>query len=726
MRPCLIAALLAIATPALAQSPLRLIPMPRSVKPGTTLPLSAGIRVDCQQPCDPQDAFAIADFKAAMAERQIPDIEAPSAPHIFVARFSTPLGKQTYQDSLPASAAEVTAMPSDMSAEGYVILPDQDGIAITANTAAGIFYALQTAKQLVEGYAASAVLHTATIRDWPAMQYRGLHDDLSRGPVDTLEFQKKLIRTLAAYKDNVYSPYFESTQSYPSMPLSAIPGASLTPQDALALVAYAQQYHITVIPEQEAFGHLRHMLTWERYADAAETPHGAVLAPGQTMSIQMIDSMFKDLAAMYPGPFLHIGGDETEDLGVGRTRAAVDTRGLAPVYLDFVQKIVNDLQPLHRKILFWGDIVGNERSAPLLKALPQSFKSQVIAVAWGYTVPKAGFGNYLEPFADSGIPFWVAPSINNYRQIWPNQQKALDDIQQFTHTGQQFGAGGQLNTLWDDDGESLANENWYGILFGAACAWQPSESSIPQFQQSYGPVFHGDATGDIDAAQNELTAAMELLRTSKVIGDTEGSDGLFWVDPWSKNGQNFASAMRPINAPLRLHAEKAISLIAQARTANPSLRESDALDAMDFAARRLDFLGLVYQLSDEMINGFAQAEATAASDHWKKAKPGVSSLLSDINGVNGRMQDITYGYSQLHDMYQQQWLRSYRPANLRPVLERYDFTVALWLSRIDKARVLQREWSDNRAFDSSAVAALGIPAPLQPVAASPIDISPKP
>jgi hexosaminidase len=320
MRPCLIAALLAIATPALAQSPLRLIPMPRSVKPGTTLPLSAGIRVDCQQPCDPQDAFAIADFKAAMAERQIPDTEAPSAPHIFVARFSTPLGSQTYQDSLPAGSPKVTAMPSDMSAEGYVILPDQDGIAITANTAAGIFYALQTAKQLVEGYAASAVLHTATIRDWPAMQYRGLHDDLSRGPVDTLEFQKKLIRTLAAYKDNLYSPYFESTQSYPSMPLSAIPGASLTPQDALALVAYAQQYHVTVIPEQEAFGHLRHMLTWERYADAAETPHGAVLAPGQPMSIQMIDSMFKDLAAMYPGPFLHIGGDETEDLGVGRTR----------------------------------------------------------------------------------------------------------------------------------------------------------------------------------------------------------------------------------------------------------------------------------------------------------------------------------------------------------------------------------------------------------------------
>ena len=38
---------------------------------------------------------------------------------------------------------------------------------------------------------------------------------------------------------------------------------------------------MTIIPEQEAFGHLHHNLTWEMYQPLAETPHGAVLAPGQ-------------------------------------------------------------------------------------------------------------------------------------------------------------------------------------------------------------------------------------------------------------------------------------------------------------------------------------------------------------------------------------------------------------------------------------------------------------
>jgi hexosaminidase len=719
--PFFVAAFVLAATAASAQAPLALVPMPREVTPASTLPLPAGIRINCAAPCSAEDEFAVADLKSALAERHIATTDALNAPHILITRYTTDLGRSIYHETAPA--AEISGMPAAMQPEGYVIQPDNDGVALTADTSAGIFYALQTVKQLITGDGATATFHLATIRDWPAMMYRGLSDDLSRGPLDTLEFQKQIVRTLASYKANVYSPYLESPQAFPSLPLTAIPGASLTPADARALVAYAQQYHVTVIPDQEAFGHLHHNLLWETYQGAAETPHGAVLAPGQPESMAMIDGMFKDLAAMYPGPFLHIGGDETFELGYGRTRAEVDSRGLAPVYLDFISRIVADLQPLHRKILFWGDIA--EKAPELLKAMPQSFKDQVIAVPWIYS-PKPSFAKDIKPFVDSGIPFWVSPAINNYRQVWPNQQLALDDIQRFTRDGQAYGAQGQLNTLWDDDGESLANMNWYGILFGAACAWQKGESSIPQFQQSYGQVFHGDTTGNINAAQNELTAAMHLLESSKVISHTEGTDTLFWMDPWSKDGQAAAARMRPLASPLRLHAERAIALIAAARNANPNLREQDALDAMDFGARRIDFLGLIYQLSDEIITDIAQAQATAASDHWKTAKPGTSSLLGDVNGTNGKLQDLTYGYSQLRDMYEHQWLTSYRPANLRPVLERYDYTIALWLSRVDKTRVLQREWTDSHTLNQADLTSLGVPAPLTPVAASPADIAPKP
>jgi hexosaminidase len=211
---------------------------------------------------------------------------------------------------------------------------------------------------------------------------------------------------------------------------------------------------------------------------------------------------------------------------------------------------------------------------------------------------------------------------------------------------------------------------------------------------------------------------MALLQDSKVIAATEGSDGLFWVDPWSHDGQVIAAKMRPINTELRLHAEKSIELIAKARTQNPTLRETEALDAIDFGARRIDFLGLMFQLSDEMINGYAQAQATLAAGQWRKARPSVAALLSDINGVNGRLQDLTYGYSQLRQMYQEQWLRTYRPANLQPVLERYDYTIQRWLARIDAVRSVQRQWPDQHTLPDASL--LGIPAPVTPVAPSPV------
>jgi len=91
-----------------------------------------------------------------------------------------------------------------------------------------VFYGAQTVKQIVSGDGDQARLYRATIRDWPAMRYRGFHDDLSRGPVPTLDFQKKQIRTLAAYKVNVFSPYFEHTLAYDSNPLIAAPGGALT------------------------------------------------------------------------------------------------------------------------------------------------------------------------------------------------------------------------------------------------------------------------------------------------------------------------------------------------------------------------------------------------------------------------------------------------------------------------------------------------------------------
>jgi hexosaminidase len=706
----LVAGFSLFASLAFAQSPIKLIPIPREVRATADQRLPHGVRIVCGAPCPAEDQFAADDLAATLQGRGIPAAAA--------AGFQIELTR--------LSAHPEVKFSDEMTSEGYAISTTSSSLRVVGATAEGLFYGAQTVKQLIEGIGDRAVLHGANIRDWPAMKYRGLDDDLSRGPITTLEFQKKLMRTLAAYKVNIYSPYFEHTQQYASNPLMAPPG-SVTAAEAAELVAYARQYHITVVPEQEAFGHLHHNLAWEQYQTLAETPHGAVLAPGQAGSVALITQMFTELAALYPGPFLHIGADETVDLGLGQTKGDVDSRGLGPVYLDFLQKIVTALKPLNRKLLFWGDIA--QDSPDLLKDLPQSFKDSTIAVAWVYNPEPRGYDRFLTPFTKAGFETWVAPSVNNFRKVYPNNNYALANIQRFTADGQRLGSTGQLNTIWNDDGEGLFNQDWYGILFGAAAAWQKGESSIPDFEDSYAQVFHGDATGDLNEAQKEMMLAHSVLKDQVKQGD--GTNSIFWLDPMSKDGLRIGAQVLPYAHDLRLHAERALTLIAQARAAAPAspqastgpkvydpadsyptapttLRETAAIDALELGARRMDLIGLKFQLAEEIAEGYQRAYAMQNTTD-KKQRMSVSRELSDINGVNGRIQDYIDAYSLLRDLYEQAWYRSNRAYALRPVLEHYDYTVGVWEARSERLRSAQRQWSDTHTLPPAAD--LGIPPP---------------
>ena len=715
----------------LAQAPLHLIPQPHQVTPHGDQPLPNGVEIRCPG-CDAEDTFAASDLRETLAARGIPTVDHGGF-HITLERR-------------PNDPAFTPAMKP----EGYFIQSSSTGLTLVGATAAGLFYAAQTAKQLITTDAQQhPALHAADIVDFPVLRYRGLSDDISRGPIDTLAYQEHLVRTLAAFKANVYSPYFEHTQQYSSNPLPAPPGGSMSAADARELVAYAARFHITVIPDQEAFGHLHHNLTWETYSAIAETPHGTVLAPAQPGSLHLIDQMFTELAALYPSPFLHIGADETVDLGNGQTKAAVTGRGLGPVYLDYLQQIDKTLRPLNRRLLWWGDIA--QGSPDLVKALPAQFKHDTVAVPWVYDPVKTGYAKYIRPFTDAGMETWIAPGINNWSRVYPNWNYAIANIQGFTRDGVTLGATGQLNTLWNDDGETLAANNAFGILFGAAQAWQGGQGSPTDFEAAFGPVFHGDATGKLNQAQLEIMAAQRLLHDEAKVGDA--SDGLFWIDPWSKDGQAVAAKIRPYTHEVRLHAERALTLIAEARAAYPcqtlytqmggvkqtqtfcgaaassvpptstetsnasdnpfpptSLREADTIDALDFGARRIDFIGLKFQLADEIPQLYARAQADAQLP--KGAHLQVIYDLSNIRGSgNGRLEDMVASYSLYRDLYANLWRRTNRDYALTPVLEHFDHTIDLWLTRIDRFRSAQRQWGDNNTLP--APSDLGLP-PLPP------------
>jgi hypothetical protein len=599
---------------------------------------------------DAEDEFAARDLKEGLDQAAHADSAAASGFEVVLLRSGSAQGKAEL-------ASRSLAFDAPMEPEGYVLAIEPHQALVVGATASGVFYGVQTLKQLLPLAGARAVLPTGTVRDWPAMQYRGIDDDLSRGPFPTLEFQKHQIRVFASYKANIYSPYFEHTLLYPNQPLAAPPGSSMSPADVAELVRYASQYHITVIPEQEAFGHLHHVLKFDLYQDLAETPHGHVLAPGQPGTLPLIKDWFTQIAAEFPSPFIHIGADETFDLGLGRTREEVKAKGYGPVYVDFLKQIHDELAPLHRRLLFWGDIGGDDPKA--VPGLPKD----MIAIPWNYWDTK-GFDKMIEPFAKAGIETWVAPGDANWSEVFPVAKTAFGNIQGFVRDGQRLGSTGSLTTVWNDDGEGLFNLDWYTVLFGPVAAWQPGESSIAAYQDAY-----------VDAAEKELMAAHEALAKA---GLSINSDDLFWLDPWSTQGQLLGAKLAPLASELRRHAEQAIVLLAQARAANLGLKEADALAAMDLGARRLDLIGMKFELSREILDGYAEAAARPRD----KAHDGETrNILDEISSANGRCQDLRDAYSAVKDEYRQVWLSENRPYWLGNVTVRYDLAIQQWQQR---------------------------------------------
>lgn len=609
-----------------------------------------------------EDAFAAQTLRDSMQQRGATCrvVHAPAAP-IVLLRSNVPAAQRILH------RAQMTLTPA-MHDEGYVLIPQDGRLYAIATTAAGLFYAAQTMRQLLAGQGRDLSLHLATIRDWPTMRYRGFGDDLSRGPFPTLDYQKKQIRTFAAYKLNLYSPYFENTLQLKATPLAAPPGAALSPQDVAELVAYAQQYHITIIPDQESFGHLHHTLLVEQYANLAETPHGSVLAPGQAGSLPLISVWFTQIAQEFPSPFLHIGADETFDLGAGQTAPEVAKYGLGKVYIDFVHQIYNTLQPLHRQLLFWGDVAMN--SPELVKTLPKN----MIAVAWKYSPQPQGYDAWITPFTNAGMETWVAPGVSNWREVYPDNDAALQNIQRFVADGQRLGTTGELNTAWNDDGEGLFAQDWYGVLFGAAAGWQQGSSDPVVFEHNYGQVFHNDTTGEVNQAQLELMAAYQSLTKVGLNWDT---DALFWMDPWTPQGREVTKKILPVTHEMRIHAENALAQILLAKQ-QKNLRNTDALDAMELGARRLDFIGHKFQQSQEMIDEYATMRAEVGNT--SKAED-LQRLGATLSGMNGQCQDLRDGYGLLRDLYRQAWLRENRPYWLDNVTARYDMSMQLWIKR---------------------------------------------
>ncbi|GAB3967171.1 family 20 glycosylhydrolase [Spirosoma terrae] len=373
-------ALLLLAFTATAQSPIpALIPAPQTLEP------RSGAFV-----ITPQTRLAILtpspDVRKMVIDN-LPGIQVSDAPKV-------------------AKAITVRVANIDgVGPEGYDLLVTPTGITLTAPQPAGVFYGLQTMRQLLpvtKSFRDQSIpaLH---IRDQPRFGWRGLMLDVSRHFFDKA-FVKKFIDQMAQYKFNVFHWHLTDDQGWRvqinSLPKltevgawrvprtgrwwdienpqpSEVPsyGGFYTQDDIREVVRYAQERNITIVPEIDMPGHIMSAIAAYPNLTCGKKqvvvpPNGKfyklednTLNPCNDSTYLFIDKVFTEIAQLFPGPYIHVGGDEAykgfwdkcEECKA--TMAANNLKNVEELQSYFIKRVEKIVQSKGKKLIGWDEIL---------------------------------------------------------------------------------------------------------------------------------------------------------------------------------------------------------------------------------------------------------------------------------------------------------------------------------------------------------------------------------
>jgi len=647
-----ITALLCVAAPwatALGQEPLRLVPTPQQVELLTgRFPLSGALTIRLGNPADPDDRFASEQLAEELKGRLGLSVPVAAEP------VSAAGGEHVLVLAATARTTGLTTSPTDLAGlgeEGYALEVTPEGLRIAANTAAGLFWGVQTAKQLVRGNLREGALPCVRIRDWPAIQWRGYSDDITRGPSPTLAFLKREVRLAAELKLNFITYYMEHQFVHPKHPDIAPPDGALSTEELAELVAYARRYHIEIIGNQQSFGHFYNILRLPACAALAENP--SVISPAFDETYALLDDLYADQATVLPFPFFNVCCDEVGGLGDGPAKDMVQQRGLEAVYAGHLTRIHDLLRDKHgKRMMMWADIALSHPA--ILDLLPRD----TIMLDWAYD-PRDDFVPTITPLTDRGFEFFVCPGVSNWGRMVPDFATATTNIRNFVRDGAAHGALGVLNTTWDDEGENLFEPNWYGIAWGAECSWRPAADD-EQFRRSFDAAVFGD--------QAELVArAAQMLAQAHRLPEYGGlASGQFWVDRWITAGAN-PSTLEQQASELAGIARSALELLANAARAAPA--NHDVLPAWQLAANRLMYIArrdLSYaRTSHAYAAAHARSDRTAAAAALRYA-------LADVAILRDYLARIGREYQRLYVAENRSYYLAENLAKYRRALDTYD------------------------------------------------------
>ncbi len=399
--------------------------------------------------------------------------------------------------------------------QAYRLTINPNFIRMEATSAAGLFYATQSLKQLYR-YSflknkGEITIPCMTVTDWPNYKVRAWQDDISRGPIVSMDYLKRLIPQLAECKLNAFSLYTEHTFKTKCHPDIA-PSDAFTAEEIKELEDFCKPYHIQIIGNQQCFGHFEEILCNPFYSHLADTKWN--LNPAKEETYQFLEDHLREVARAYKSPYFNINCDETESLGQGYAKAYVDSIGAEKVYYQHINRVNRMLRPYRKRVMMWGDIA--DQHPEILDNLDKD----IFLIAWSY-VGIDSFDDFLQPYVKSGRNFFVAPGVSLSERVWPKHYEFKKNIANLCRDGYKNGALGVINTCWDDFGESLTNCALLGLAYGAETSWNATTTNARNTDNNFTTHFTGSLSDDICRHLDEVSEWTKIDGIGKFTAMTE-------------------------------------------------------------------------------------------------------------------------------------------------------------------------------------------------------------
>jgi len=475
---------------------------------------------------------------------------------------------------------------NDLGNQGYELKISPEQIIIVANTSQGLFYGIQSLKQLIRG-AEKKQLSCMTIFDVPAFKYRGVMDDISRGPVPSPEFLKYQIRRASELKINLFTYYIEHVVATKKHPEFAPANGAISIDEWTELSEYASKYYVQLVGSFQSLGHFEKILSHPKFSHLGATKR--MLNPGTKESLAFLNDIYSEMAPAFSSPFFNINCDETWDLGRGKTKALADSIGIAKLYSNHINGISKLLAKQDKTMLMWGDITLSHPE--LFNQIPKG----TILLTWVYGDLNS-FADFIDPIKNSGFDYMVCPGVLNSGRLYPNMNTATNNIRKFVTEGYKKGAMGVLNTVWDDGGRPSFNRDWYGVAYGADQSWNPGNRTITDFDKCFSKGIYGDYSLALPKAIHTL---MEL---SDIAATQELNSQIFWNTIIPERGESVSFNMSDWETVLEI-SEKADSIL----QTNKFKYYSDELQYTSFVINQYKYLAEVRMKLLSAANKYSEA-----------------------------------------------------------------------------------------------------------------------